>query len=632
MCGIAGVAGFDDRNAAERTLRAMIDAIAYRGPDSVGVATWPSALLGHRRLSIIDLSDAGRQPLLSDDARVAVSFNGCIYNFLELRKELENCGHSFRSNTDTEVLVRGYEQWGMDALVARLRGMFALAIWDDRRETLFLVRDRLGVKPLVYCAKNGQIAFASTVGALRAAGLVDEVDPAAVLEYLEFGYVTDERTIFQGAEKLPAATILEWRNGSMQQRQYWSLAEPDETSPITFADAVDETERLLLEAVRLRLYADVPIGALLSGGIDSTLVCWAMAKLNANVTAFTVSTPDDPEDEAPATVETARILGIPHQIVVLPKERGAALDELTSAYSEPFGCSSALAMLRVSRAVKPYATVLLTGDGGDDIFLGYSFHRHCLKAQQIARKLPGAVPAAWRVARPAFRAVPALRRPTHFADYVTGGLGAMTRAHDGLPYYDERGLLGDRLRGLELPHRKIPLAFSSARNLMQDFLNYQQRMWFTAEFMTKVDGGTMFYALEARSPFLDHVLWDFAAKLPPQLRLQGGVLKAILREIVRRRVSPSVASRKKQGFTIPVERWLVNQWSQELHGLKTGSLLEREGWLRRGSLEGAVKQALSAQQTPRQIWFLIALEHWLRKNDTRATAVQPGVAPAMTSS
>ena len=631
MCGIAGMAGFDDRGAAERTLRAMIDAIAYRGPDSEGVERWPTALLGHRRLSIIDLSDAGRQPMLSDDGRIAVSFNGCIYNFLELRKELENCGHAFRSNTDTEVLVRGYQQWGMDALAVHLRGMFALAIWDDTRETLFLVRDRLGVKPLVYWAKNGQIAFASTVGALRAAGLVHDVDPAAVLEYLEFGYVTDDRAIFHGAAKLPAATILEWRKGSIKQRQYWRLAEPDEDSPITFADAVDETERLLLEAMRLRLYADVPIGALLSGGIDSTLVCWAMAKLNANVTAFTVSTPDDPEDEAPQTVETARILGIPHQVVSLPKERGTVLDELTSAYSEPFGCSSALAMLRVSRAVKPYATVLLTGDGGDDIFLGYSFHQHCLKAQQIARKLPGAAPAAWRLVRPAFRAIPGLRRPTHFADYITGGLGAMTRTHDGLPYYEERGLLGDRLRELALPHRQIPLAFSSARNLVQDFLNYQQRMWFPGEFMTKVDGGTMFYALEARSPFLDHVLWDFAAKLPAKLRLQGGVLKAILREIVRRRVGPAVASRRKQGFTIPVERWLVNQWSEELRGLQSGSLLEREGWLRRGSLEGVVKQALSENQTTRQIWFLIALEHWLRKNGARASAAESDVAPAMTS-
>jgi asparagine synthase (glutamine-hydrolysing) len=307
------------------------------------------------------------------------------------------------------------------------------------------------------------------------------------------------------------------------------------------------------------------------------------------------------------------------------------LEELTGAYSEPFGCSSALAMLRVSRAVKPYATVLLTGDGGDDIFLGYSFHQHCLKAQQWARRLPGGSAAVWSAARPLFNAVTPLRRPKHFADYITGGLGAMTRAHDGLPYYQERGLLGDRLLGMDLPHRQIPLSFSSARNLMHDFLNYQQRMWFVAEFMTKVDGGAMFYALEARSPFLDHVLWDFAAKLPPQLRLHGGVPKAILREIVRRRVSPAVAARKKQGFTIPVERWLVNQWSEELDSLTDGSLLESEGWLRRGALRAAIEPALAARQAPRQLWFLMTLEHWLRKNQPAVAGVATPVVPSVVS-
>ncbi len=618
MCGIAGVIGAHPE-AAERTLRTMVGAIAYRGPDSEGIQKWPGALLGHRRLAIIDLSDAGRQPMLSDDESVGVVFNGCIYNFLELRKELEQCGHSFRSNTDTEVLVRGYQEWGIDRLAPRLRGMFAFAIWDDRRQTLTLVRDRLGVKPLVYSVQNGQIAFASTVNALRAADLVSEVDPDAVLEFLEFGYVTDERSIFRRAVKLPAAMILEWRRGRVTQRSYWSLPEADESSRITFQEAVEETERLLIEAVRLRLHADVPIGALLSGGIDSTLVCWALAKLNANVTAFTVGTPDDPEDESPQTRETARILGLPHQVVSLPREQEGMLDDLTAAYSEPFGCQSALAMLRVSQAVKPFATVLLTGDGGDDVFLGYSFYHHYLRAQRLARSLPPIAATAWLGLRPLFDAVPALRRAKHFADYVTGGLGAITRAHAGLPYYEQRGMLGDRLRGVELRHRKIPLSFPSARNVMSDFLNYQQRMWFVAEFMTKVDGGTMFHAIEARSPFLDHTLWDFAAKLPPQLRLRGGRSKAILREIVRKRVSPAVASRKKQGFAIPVERWLLNGWRQALVELTEDTRLEKENWIKPGSLQKAATQAMGLPEAPRQLWFLVVLENWLRRNEEQAS-------------
>ena len=470
MCGIAGIVSAENSDRSEQTLRTMISAIAHRGPDSEGIEKWPGVLLGHRRLAILDLSEAGRQPMLSDDGRVGIVFNGCIYNFLDLRQELESLGHTFRSHCDTEVLVRGYQQWGIDRLVPRLRGMFAFAIWDDPRQTLTLVRDRLGVKPLVYSACNGRMAFASTVAALREAGFGEEIDPQAVLEFLEFGYVTEDRTIFRNIQKLPAASILEWRNGQASVRQYWSLPEIDEDSRVTFDEAVEETERLLLESVRLRLYSDVKIGALLSGGIDSTLVCWAMAKLNANVTAFTIATPDDVEDEAPQSRETARILGIDHQVVHLPREERTLLDELTQAYGEPFGCSSALAMLQVSQAVKPHATVLLTGDGGDDVFLGYPFHRDFLWAQQTARALPSPVAPVWRWVRPLVARIPQFRRPKHFLDYVTGGLGAITRVHDGLPFFEERSLLGERLRGLKLAQRNI--ALEPARNLMSEFLKY----------------------------------------------------------------------------------------------------------------------------------------------------------------
>jgi asparagine synthase (glutamine-hydrolysing) len=631
MCGIAGLIGSGDSNSAERAVRAMTDAIRRRGPDSEGIAGWPGAFLGHRRLAIIDLSEAGRQPMLSDDGSIGLVFNGCIYNFLELRKELKERGHRFRSHCDTEVLLRGYQEWGIDALAPKLRGMFAFGIWDDRTQTLSLVRDRLGVKPLLYSARDGQIAFGSTVGALRAGGFGGEIDPQAVLEYLEFGSVTDDRSIFQGVSKLPAATILVWKHGSLSQRSYWSLPAPDERSRITFEEAVEETERLLLESVRLRLYADVPIGALLSGGIDSTLVCWAMAKLNANVTAFTVGTPGDPEDEAPEASETARILGIPHQVVSLPqdqrdqRDRRDLLLELGTAYDEPFACSSALAMLRVSRAVKPHATVLLTGDGGDDVFLGYEFHYHYFRAQQIARMLPSIAAPCWRMMRPLFDAAAPLRRPKHFLDFVTGGLGAITRVHSGLPYYQSRGLLGSRLQGRDLPQRKIPLSMAAGRTVLSDFLNYQQRMWFVSEFMTKVDGATMNFALEARSPFLDHTLWDFAAALPPALRLRGGTLKAILREIVRRRVSPAVASRRKQGFTIPVQRWLVNHWQGAIEETMHESWLERDGWLRPGALAAVGREAASAGDAPMQLWFLLVLENWMRAN----SGAQVNLAPAL---
>jgi asparagine synthase (glutamine-hydrolysing) len=613
MCGIAGFVAAGARETSQQTLRTMVTALARRGPDSEGIECWPDALLGHRRLAILDLSAAGHQPMLSEDGEIGLVFNGCIYNFHDLRKELEDCGHRFRSQCDTEVLLRGYREWGIDALVRRLRGMFAFAVWDNPQRKLTLVRDPLGVKPLLYSVRNGQIAFASTVTAIHAAGLAGEIDSQAVLEFLEFGFVTDDRTIYGGVEKLPAGTLLEWQNNRITKRSYWALPEPDERSRITFTEAVEETARLLVEAVRLRLCADVPIGALLSGGIDSTLVCWAMAKLNANIKAFTVSTPGDSADEAPAAIQTARTLDIPHEVVALPHEQETLLDELTDAYGEPFGCSSALAMLRVSRSVKPLATVLLTGDGGDDVFLGYPFHRHFWMAQRFARSLPAQALPAWQKARGLINGFGPLSRPKHFLDYATGGLGAVTRVHDGLPYYTQRIMLGEKLRSLELPQRRIPLSIRSGRRVLAEVLQYDQRTRFVGEFMTKVDGGAMHYAIEARSPFLDQKLWEFAARLPLSIRLHGTELKPILREIVQKNVGDQVASRKKQGFTVPVEQWLATRWSKALRELGRQSVLETGGWISPGTIRSAVEEGIMNRWAPTQLWYLLTLEHWLQR-------------------
>lgn len=608
--------------AAVPAMRAMLRSIERRGPDGEGVEKWPGAILGHRRLSIIDLSDAGRQPMLLEDRSIGVSFNGCIYNFLDLRHELDQCGHRFRSHCDTEVLVRGYRQWGIDGLVSRIRGMYAFAIWDDPAQTLFLVRDRLGVKPLIYAESKGRLVFASTVEAVRAAGMGGDIDPRAVQEFLELQYVTDGRAIFQGISKLPAASILEWKPGKgATQRRYWSVPHAEETSPIRFEEAVEETEKLLLDAVRLRLTADVPLGVLLSSGVDSALVCWAMAKQNANITAYTVSTPGESVDEASPSAETARILGIPHQVVTLAQDAGVEmLEQLTAAYAEPFGAQSAVAMLRVSAAIKPHATVLLTGDGGDDVFLGYDFYRHYWQAQQVARKLPSVAGPLWRTAGRLVKQLPGMRRPGHFLDYCTGGLGAVSRAGPGLEFYRGQQMLGEKLAELpELPHRTIPHSMESARNLLTEVLDYQQRMWFTGHFMTKVDGGTMYHALEARSPFLDQALWEFSSRLPLGLRLRGGELKAVLREIVRRRVGPHVASRKKQGFSIPVERWITSreQWAGAMDRAADQALCEQQGWIRPGSLRRASREAQERGVAPTQLWLLLVFEYWLRRAQSK---------------
>jgi asparagine synthase (glutamine-hydrolysing) len=578
---------------------------------------WPEAALGHRRLSILDLSEAGKQPMISEDGQIGLVFNGCIYNFQEIRKELESYDYHFRSHTDTEVLLHGYRQWGIDGLIPRLRGMFAFGIWDNRQRKLTLVRDRLGVKPLVYAANRGQIAFASTITALREGGFVEEIDPQAVLEFLEFGWVSDDLSIYAGARKVPAATIVEWHNGDIRERCYWTPPRSG-SRKISFDQAADETEALLLEAVKLRLVADVPVGALLSGGIDSTLVAWAMAKLNANVKSFTVSAAGHPSDESADARKTARILGIPHEVIELSSTDQPALHDLASAYGEPFACSSALAMLQVCKAVKPKATVLLTGDGGDDVFLGYTHHRNFLYAQRLARILPRGAARMWPFVRPAVAQVPALRRAMHLTDYAVGGLGAVTRIHDGLPYYEKACILGQRLANRHLAHRMIAPSFESGRHLMEEFLEYERRTRFVAEYMTKVDGGAMYYSIEARSPFLDQVLWEHAASLPIDMRLRGGGLKPVLRALVRRNVGAEAADRKKQGFTVPVGNWLTQGWRPQLNALTRDTLLEQQGWIRGGGVSDAVAAAVSAGHVPVQLWTLIVLENWLRTSRTPA--------------
>jgi asparagine synthase (glutamine-hydrolysing) len=615
MCGIAGCVAPKAPDIAAQATRIMTDALARRGPDSEGFHSWPGGVyFGHRRLAILDLSAAGRQPMLDDSGEIGVVFNGCIYNFQELRTELEARGQRFRSHCDTEILIRGYEEWGIDAMMPKLRGMFAFAIWDQRQKRLTMARDRLGVKPLVYTIAGGGIAFASTVGALHEAGYGGQIDPVSVLEFLEYGYVTDARCIYQGLKKLPPASILEWQDGRiLRERVYWTLPECDESGKVSFEEAVEETERLLVESVKLRLVSDVPIGALLSGGIDSALICWAMAKLKANVKAFTVGAPGDASDETSAASETARLLGIPHQVVTPPAERPLLLEEMTAAYSEPFACQSAQGMLLVSRAVKPMATVLLTGDGGDDVYLGYPFFLNAWKAQKLARQLPGVARGVWKGVRELVPYRGTARRAKNFLDYATDGLSAYLRARDGLPYLEQHSILGERLSELALEQRQVAPSYESARRLLPDVFANQLKMHFLSEFMPKVDGGTMHYAVEARSPLLDHKIWEFAAALSPEVRFHRGALKAVLREIVRRRVSPMVADRQKQGFTMPVDEHLTVDSNKDLERLRDASKLQEGGWVRPGSLKRTIDEAARTKAVPVQLWHLLVLENWLEQ-------------------
>jgi len=620
MCGIIGLVGEPNAAVSQKTVRQMTAAVALRGPDDEGFWTSTAADLGHRRLAIFDLSPAGHQPMVTSDGAVAIVFNGAIYNFHELRHELELSGCVFHSRTDTEVLLEGYRAWGIDTLVERIRGMFAFAIWDERQRQLFLVRDRLGVKPIFYSIHDGRIAFASSARAFRDAGWARELDPQAIIEFLEYGYVTEARSIYLGVHKLPAATVLSWREGQAQMRSYWSPPEAADYSRITFDDAVAETERLFLQAVERRLFADVPVCALLSGGVDSSLVCWAIAQLGSDITAFTIGTPGDPWDESSDARLTAQELGIRHRVLAVNSNSPADVQQLVAAYAEPFACASALGMLNLSKAIRREATVVVTGDGGDDVFLGYPEHRHLQLAERTARMLPSAIASSWRSLRKLVPQAGILRRARHFLDYATGGLGAFVAAHEGLPEIEADYMLGERLRGHTVDARCTPWSHRSAARVLSDFLVHDRHGRFVSEYLTKVDGATMYCAVEARSPFLDTDLWEFAAGLPYGLRLQGGRPKAILRELARRRIGNRIASGVKRGFGIPVQRWIAGQWYHDVERQLSDSLLHQEGWLDAPAVLRRLRVSKVIGWAPKRIWYAYVLERWLREERAHAEA------------
>ena len=621
MCGIAGMASREPDGRLAASVGRMSEALRRRGPDGSGVCQWDTATLGHRRLAIFDLSERGRQPMLAPDGSTGIVFNGAIYNFRELRRELESAGYAFRSETDTEVLLHGYRHWGMDQLTRRLAGMFAFALWDDRSRELFLVRDRLGVKPLLYRAANGVVAFASTARALRDAGFAGDLDEQSVMEFLEWGVVPEQRSIYRGVEKLPPATIARWRDGRLTTQTYWRPGPAQPAGRVTFGEAVERTESLLLAAVARRTQADVPIGALLSGGVDSALICWALRESGADIAAYTFAAPGEPEDESADARATAEELGIP--LTVLSAE-GTQDDwqELVQAYGEPFACASALGMLRLSAAAREAVTVLLTGDGGDDVFLGYPHHRSLQLAERLATLTPSSLARLGIRAGLTPPAIGPAHRARNFAGYVTGGLGAFLKARASARYFRTTGLLGPRLTGRMAQSEQAAVVPGSGRSILADYLEFARGHQFVAEYLTKVDGATMHHALEARSPFLDHELWEYAAGLPYAVRLRGGTLKAVLREIARRRISERVASGRKRGFEVPVGAWLRTRWKQPAEQLLASSRLAEEGWLDGARLH---RQVRDGTMPGSQLWYTVVLESWLRHEAPAATAT-PAIA------
>jgi asparagine synthase (glutamine-hydrolysing) len=346
-----------------------------------------------------------------------------------------------------------------------------------------------------------------------------------------------------------------------------------------------------------------------------------VAKLGGNITAFTVGTPGDPWDETIDAKRTARELGIAHEVRDLDPTQDPNVSDLISAYGEPFACASALGMLKISQAVTRNATVLLTGDGGDDVFLGYPEHRHLRAAEIVARVIPGG--AWWRTLRRGIPRVGLLRRAVTFGDFVTGGLAGVVAAHDGLPFFHERGLLGERLSDARVDHADVMRSRRSAKQVLSDFLEYDRRGRFVGEYMTKVDGATMYHGLEARSPFLDQDLWEFASSLPFGIRLQGGRLKAVLRELARQKIGARVSTGRKRGFGIPVQRWMAGRWRTFVVDTFRDSLLHREGWINEDALRREMEAVKPEGCVPKQLWYAYVLEKWLEHESQHSPAKEP---------
>jgi asparagine synthase (glutamine-hydrolysing) len=501
--------------------------------------------------------------------------------------------------------------------------MFAFGLWDNLTGKLYLVRDRLGVKPLVFASRNGQLAFASTVGALKSGGFAGELDNRALLDLLRWGFVGEQHCIYQGIYKLPPATILEWCNGNYRQYDYWEAPRPQDGARITFDEAVAEVERRLREAVAVRLEADVPVAALLSGGIDSGLICWAMADLGANLTAYTVGVPGDPSDESAAAASTARSLGIRHSMIDLRAAQMPEIDELLSAYDEPFPCSSALGMLRISRAISPTAKVVLTGDGGDDLFLGYPRHRHLWLAERLSEHVAPWLAETWSLwGLNNLRAGP-LRRAGALLDYATGGVDAFLRKSASLAGYRARGLLGPRSEESISETSAMPL--SNGVGMVEGLVEYERNGRFVGEYLKKVDGATMHYGIEARSPFLDQELWNFGGKLPVDLRMRRGELKAILRALARRRIGISISARKKRGFRIPAHRWLGTFWAERAEETFSHSILAQMGWIDRANVLTELRRTAQPGGAGEELWNLFVIESWLQRQ-ARERLDHPGQA------
>ncbi len=625
MCGLTGI--FDPQApsvCSDALLRRMNDSQLHRGPDEGSVHIEPHIGLGHRRLSIIDVA-TGQQPLFNEDGSVVVVFNGEIYNFEALAAELEAAGHRFATRSDTEVIVHGWEQWGEEC-VHRFRGMFAFALWDRTRRTLFMARDRLGVKPLQYALlPGGALVFGSELKALVAhPEFRRDIDEQAIEEYFAFGYVPDPRTIYRDARKLEPAHWLRWRVGERAPtlHRYWDARfEPDER--VGLDEACEQLRALLAESVKLRLISEVPLGAFLSGGVDSSAIVATMAELSdAPVKTCSIAFDEASFDESEYAKRVADRYGTDHYSETVRSDDFALIDRLASLYDEPYADSSAIPTYRVCELARRRVTVALSGDGGDETFGGYRRYKFQVREQALRDRLPGGLRrtlfgALGRV-YPQFDAMPrVLRARSTFQAMARDAVEAYCHSVSVVRQPERASLFSPALRarlggydaGEVFARHAASANTDDALSLIQ-YLDY--RTYLPGDINTKVDRASMAHSLETREPLMDHMLVEWAARLPSRLKLAGGEGKLVLKKAMEDKLPRDVLYRPKMGFAVPLVSWFRGPLRGEVERVLRGDALAGTGWFDPGGLRQVADEHLSGRRDrSATIWALLMFERFV---------------------
>ena len=604
----------------EDVLRRMRDTMVHRGPDDEGLFISGNVGLGHRRLSIVDLS-GGHQPMANADETIWITYNGELYNFRELRAEMEARGHAFRTKSDTEVVLRAYEMFG-DRCVEHLHGMFAFAIWDGQRQRLLLARDRLGIKPLYYATHDGMLLFASEIKAILAVGtLRPSLNEAIIPEFLATRFVSGEETFFRGVKKLLPGRTLSWstREG-FRERRYWRL--PDETadSPDGLEERARTVRAQLEAAVRSHLMSDVPLGLFLSGGLDSSGLASLMAPMvREPIRTFSVGFDDPAANELPYARLAARAVRAEHrEVVVSPQEFFEALPRLIWHEDEPIAFTSSVPLYFVSRLARDHVKVVLTGEGADELFLGYNRYRVTAWNERLGHAYRGLVPGV--VQRGASRVTRALPRPIRrYAErtFLALGPGPRELFYENFAVFSlelqEQLLVNRNLLASRDPYAEGLRCYETAPGGSLERMSHADLQTYLVELLMKQDQMSMAASIESRVPFLDDQFVETVAAMPAHFKLQGWRTKAVLREALRDLVPRDILTRRKMGFPVPVGRWLRGQFWPVVEEFVLGARAQRRGLFAPALLRNLAEAHRAGQaEHGDRLWLLINLEIWQR--------------------